>query len=182
MCIDLRFLITGDIAGVVVQVGDSVTKVAVGDRVAALIPLLGSKWGGYAEYVAVNADYVAIIPSKLSFPEAASLPLVALTAMTAFDNIPLPHTNKKVLIHAGSGGVGSFAIQYAKQVLRFDTVATTCSHRNKDFVTSLGATDVIDYTTTDFIDVVKNFDVIIDPMSFLYEEQSLQPGTPVGMH
>lgn len=166
----------GDIAGIVTEVGSEVRNIDVGDRVAAMIPLLGSKWGGCAEYVAVDWKYVAIIPPILTFSQAASLPLVALTAMTAFDSIPLPHTNKSILIHAGSGGVGSFAIQYAKKVLGMGVVTTTCSKRNEEFVRSIGADNIIDYTETDFTTVVHNYDVILDPMSFLYEASSMKQG------
>ena len=167
----------GDIAGVVVEVGAAVVAdIRVGDRVAALIPLLGSKWGGYAQYVAVNADYIAKVPPGVSFVQAASLPLVSLTALTAFDNIPFPYANKKILIHAGSGGVGSFAVQYAKHVLGVGVVATTCSSRNQEYVKGLGADVVVDYSRTDFTSVVEGYDAVIDPMSYMYEEASLKPG------
>lgn len=169
--------IAGDIAGVVVQVGSDVrSDIKVGDRIAALMPLLGSKWGGYAQYAVVNANFVAKIPSNVSFVQAAALPLVALTSLAAFDHIPLPYVDKKLLIHAGSGGVGSFAIQYAKHVLGISVVATTCSGRNEEFVKKLGADEVIDYTRLNFTSVVKDYDVVIDPMSYMYEDATLQPG------
>ena len=170
-------LMIGDIAGVVVDVGsDVVDSIDVGDRVAAMIPLLGSKWGGYAEYVAVDVNHIARIPQEVSFIDAASLPLVSLTTMLAYDNIPPPYDDKKILIHAGSGGVGSFALQYAKKVMKFGTVSTTCSKRNKEFVEVLGADNVIDYNDVDFTDVIQDYDVILDPLSYMYEEQSLKTG------
>jgi alcohol dehydrogenase len=119
-----------DIAGVVADAGGS-TKFKVGDKVAAMMPILGSRWGAYAEYAAIDEEFVALIPAKFlpadstikdsdgvaaEFIAAASLPLVALTTVQAFDKLSaiLPLDGKKVLVHAGAGGVGSFAIQYAK--------------------------------------------------------------------
>lgn len=107
-----------DVAGVVVK-APSNSKFKPGDRVAAMMDILGSRWGATAEYAAVPQDYLALVPDSVSLSEAASVPLVALTTVQAFDMVEGGLEGKKVLVQAGAGGVGSFAIQYAKQQARF---------------------------------------------------------------
>ena len=127
---------------------------------------------------------------KITFEEAASLPVVSLTTIQAFENVPYckqimyqkedsssssPQTQKqqrKVLIHAGAGGVGTFAIQYAKHVLGL-YVATTASSHKAQFLKELGADEVIDYHTTNFEDVITDYDIVFDTMSWLYEDRTL---------
>ena len=124
-----------DVAGDIVELGSKVDKQTfqVGDRVAAMLPTLGSPWGAAADYVAVDASMVAKIGPDLDYADAAALPLVSLTAMQALDNVKGETRGKKILIHAGAGGVGSFAIQYAKHVLGMH-VSTTASVANEHFV------------------------------------------------
>ena len=166
----------GDIAGIV-EYAPQGSKYKIGDRVAALVPLTGTPWGGYAEYYAAQEDFIAHVPDNVTFEHAASLPLVALTTLQGLEDIKSP-SNKSILIHAGSGGVGTFAIQWAKYVMKFHTVATTCSARNHKLVEELGADITIDYRTENFTQIIKNYDVVFDPMSFLYEKASLTPGPP----
>lgn len=140
-----------DIAGVVVEAPLG-SPFKVGDRVAAMLPLMGTKWGALAEFVAVDWKHAARVPEGLGLAEAAALPLVALTVSQAFASAgfslgalnaasatapaaheveseidALPLHGKVVLVHAGSGGVGSFAVQYAKNVLGAHWVVATCS-------------------------------------------------------
>jgi NADPH:quinone reductase-like Zn-dependent oxidoreductase len=162
-----------DVAGVVIESRSPMFK--VGDRVAAMIPLTGSSWGGYAEYVAVDHSLVAAIAHNISFIEAASIPLVGLTCLNAFDKIKSPQ-GKSILVHAGAGGVGTFAIQWAKH-LGMGSIYTTSSASHTKLLQELGATNVIDYNSQDFSAVAKEVDVVLDPMSYMYEGKSLQPGT-----
>lgn len=118
----------------------------VGDRVAALLPLSGAKWGSCQEVCSVREDHLAKIPDSVSFEEAAALPLVGLTCLRAFSKIQAPLRGKKILIHAGAGGLGSFAIQWAKNVLGM-FVATTCSERNIERVKEIGAVSVLSIYT-----------------------------------
>lgn len=164
-----------DVAGDIVELGPDVDKqkFRVGDRVAAMLPILGSSWGAAADYVAVDASLVAKIGADLDYAGAAAMPLVSLTAMQALDNVKGDTKGKKILIHAGAGGVGSFAIQYAKHVLGM-YVATTASAANKHFVSELGADLVVDYRTEKFEDMIQNYDVVLDTMSWAYESRTLK--------
>jgi alcohol dehydrogenase len=111
----------------------------------------------------------------ISFVEAASLPLVSLTTIQAFSKLTQQGSRtegKKILIHAGAGGVGTFAIQYAKKVLHM-YVATTASNEKAHFLKQLGADLVIDYRTTDFQSIIQDYDVVFDTMSWAYEYQTL---------
>jgi alcohol dehydrogenase len=168
----------GDLAGVVVETGANVTKFHKGDRVAAFLPLMGSQWGSSAEFVAVRESHLCHIPESLSFLKAAALPLVALTVVQAFDHLKGPTKGKKVLIQAGAGGVGTFAIQYAKNVLEME-VTTTASEMKTHLVRTLGADHVIDYRKNDFSTIVQDFDVVLDPMSWKYESLTLNRGKNV---
>jgi alcohol dehydrogenase len=162
-----------DVSGVIERVGDAVDDVwKPGDRVVAMIPLLCSPWGSLAEYVAVDASLLAKVGTDLV--AAASFPLVALTVVQAFQALgsTTDLRGKKILIQAGAGGVGTFAIQYAKHLGMY--VATTASASKVDLVQSLGADQVIDYRTVKFEDVIEDFDVVLDPMSWAYEKRTLQ--------
>ena len=146
-----------DISGVVVAAGEKVTGLKLGDEVYSRPDI--AKNGSYAEYQVVTADEVALKPKSLSWQEAAGVPLAALTAwQSLYDHTKLAD-GERVLIHAGSGAVGQFAIQLAK--LRGATVYTTTSTRNTDLVLSLGADHVIDYTKEDFSELT-DMDVVFD--------------------
>jgi len=146
-----------DVSGEVVAAGNEVTRLKVGDAVYSRPDI--SKNGSYAEYMTVVADEVAIKPSALSWQEAAGVPLAALTAWQALYELTNLQADERVLIHAGSGAVGQFAIQLAK--LRGAYVYTTTSAKNTDLVKSLGADEAIDYHTEDF-SALKDLDVVFD--------------------
>lgn len=161
-----------DLAGVVVEVGSKLAdKYQVGDRVAAMIPMIGTQWGSSAEFVAVDDSLLARLPDSVDFEAAASLPLVSLTVIQSLDRLK-DTKGKKILIHAGAGGVGSFGIQYAKHVLGME-VATTASKEKAETLKALGADVVIDYRSEDFTDIVQDYDAVLDTMSFLYETKTL---------
>jgi NADPH:quinone reductase-like Zn-dependent oxidoreductase len=147
-----------DIAGVVEKVGGKVTKFKVGDPVYAMIDIL--KGGGYAEYALAKETDAASKPATLNFVEAAGVPSVALTAWQAMVDKANVQSGQTVLIHGGSGGVGMFAIPFAK--IRGAKVFATASTANQDFLKQLGADVAIDYKTQKFEDVAKDVDVVID--------------------
>lgn len=147
--VDFPRILGGDISGVVVKVGLNVKDIVVGDEVYFSNPL--DRNGGYAEFCAVDASLVEKKPSNLSHIEAASLPVAGLTSIQSLRDFGQIGKNQNVLIHAGAGGVGSFAIQYAK--LLGAKVFTTASKTNEAYVRELGADIVIDYKNDDFVDV-----------------------------
>ncbi len=147
-----------DISGVVEAVGAGVDGFAVGDEVFGL-PLFPKVAGGYAEYVAAPAADLAHKPSNITHVEAASLPLAALTALQAIEIAELA-AGQLILVHAAAGGVGSLAVQIAKA--RGARVAGTASTSNQDTLRELGVDLPIDYTTTQFEDVVHDADVVLE--------------------
>ena len=156
-----------DVAGTVEQVGGGVTQVSPGDDVYADIA-----GGAYAEYVTFKAELAAPKPATLDFIHAAGVPVTALTAWQAlFDQGHLV-AGQTVLIHGGSGGVGSFAVQFAKNTGAY--VITTGAPRNHDFLRELGADEVIDYNTTGFEDVVHDADVVFDTIGGDTQQRSWQ--------
>ena len=153
----LPLILGYDMAGVVVKTGAKVTKLKVGDPVYAYL-LWG---GGWAEYCISNETESAIKPKSLSFAEASAVPLAALTAWQAFDLGKL-QSGQTVLIHGGSGGVGSFAIQIAKA--RDARVIATASTANQDLLKQLGADIAIDYTKQKFEEIAHDVDFVLDPV------------------
>ncbi len=147
-----------DIAGVVEKIGGGITKLKVGDAVYAYV-LFG---GGWAEYAVATEDEAALKPKSLTFVQAAAVPLAALTAWQALVDTAKISAGQTVLVHGGSGGVGSFAIQIAKA--RGAKVIATASTANQDLLKQLGADVAIDYTKTKFEDVAKDVDVVLDPV------------------
>lgn len=148
-----------DFAGEIVALGENVTDWRVGDAVYSRCNI--SRNGTYAEYVVVDAAEIAAKPATADWNHAAAIPLVTLTAWQALYDIAQLSPGDRVLIHAGAGGVGMAGIQLAK--LRGATVYTTCSTRNIDLVTALGADHVIDYTQADFASLT-DLDVVFDTM------------------
>ncbi|MDQ5930020.1 MAG: hypothetical protein QG594_1803 [Bacteroidota bacterium] len=146
-----------DMAGVITKVGSKVSKYKVGDEVFSRVS--DYKIGTFAEYIAVNENDLAPKPKNLTMEEAASIPLVGLTAWQALVELANVKKGQKVFIQAGSGGVGTFAIQLAKHLGAF--VATTTSEKNIALVKSLGADLVIDYKTQDFATVLKDYDLVL---------------------
>src|SRR6266487_575999 len=143
-----------DIAGVIEKTGTNVTKLKVGDGVYGY-PTFG---GGWADYVTVKEWEVAAKPKSLKFVEAAAVPMGALTAWQALVDVAKLQPGQTILIHGGSGGVGSFAIQIAKA--RGARVIATASTANQDLLKQLGADVAVDYTKTKFEDVAKDVDVV----------------------
>jgi NADPH:quinone reductase-like Zn-dependent oxidoreductase len=141
----------GDISGVVVDAGALAKDFKKGDAVYFSNPL--DRDGGFAEFVTVDQSIVALKPKTLNHIEAASLPVVGLTSVQALRDFAGVKKGDKVLIHAGAGGVGSFAIQYAKYLGA--EVYTTASSQRSDYLKSLGADRVIDYKKEDFVDVAQ---------------------------
>lgn len=161
------FILGNDFAGTVVEVGSNVTQFKTGDEVYAKIDLNGA----FAEYTVVQQSSLALKPQNISMELAASLPLVALTAWQALVEIAKVQPGQKVLIHAGSGGVGSIAIQLAKSLGAI--VATTTSGKNTRWVRELGADIIIDYKTADFEQELKDYDVVLDTQGGKTLEKSL---------
>ena len=147
-----------DIAGVVEKIGGGITKLKVGNAVYAYV-LFG---GGWAEYAVATEDEAALKPKSLTFVQAAAVPLAALTAWQALVDTAKISAGQNVLVHGGSGGVGSFAIQIAKA--RGAKVIATASTANRDLLKQLGADVAIDYTKTKFEDLAKDVDVVLDPV------------------
>jgi NADPH:quinone reductase-like Zn-dependent oxidoreductase len=147
-----------DIAGVVEKTGANVTKLKVGDAVYGY-PTFG---GGWADYVTVKEWEVAAKPKSLNFVESAAVPMGGLTAWQALVDVAKLQPGQTVLVHGGSGGVGSFAIQIAKA--RGARVIATASTANQDLLKQLGADVAVDYTKTKFEDVAKDVDAVLDPV------------------
>jgi len=172
----LPLILGNDVAGVVVRVGSRVRRFKVGDEVYARPNT--ARIGTFAELIAMNEDDVAIKPKELTMEEAASLPLVGLTAWQALIERANLKQGQKVFIQAGSGGVGTVAIQLAKHLGA--TVATTTSTANLDWVQRLGADIVIDYKKDDFETILHAYDVVLHSQGAEMLEKSLRVLKPGG--
>ncbi|MFF9035408.1 NADP-dependent oxidoreductase [Streptomyces sp. NPDC014892] len=170
------FVLGNDLAGVVIEVGSAVTRFAVGDEVFARPDK--DRIGTFAELIAVQQDDVALKPASLTMEEAASLPLVGLTSWQALVERAHIQPGQRVLIHAGSGGLGSIAIQLAKQLGAH--VATTASTANIDLVKHLGADVVVDYKKQAFETVLHDYDVVLDSLGGQTLQKSLEVLKPGG--
>jgi NADPH:quinone reductase-like Zn-dependent oxidoreductase len=159
-----------DVAGVVADVGPNVKELAKGDEVYVRLEKL--RMGGLAEQVCADASVVAKKPVSLTFEQAASIPLAALTALQALRDVGKFTAGQRVLIHAGAGGVGSLAIQIAK-ILGLH-VTTTTSTKNVELVTSLGADEVIDYTKEALDAKPHDFDGVFDSLGAESELASIR--------
>jgi NADPH:quinone reductase-like Zn-dependent oxidoreductase len=147
-----------DVSGRVEVVGKNVTQFQVGSDVFGGLPL--NELGGFAEYVCANEDALAFKPTRLTFEQAAAVPLAAFTALQGLRDKGQIQAGQKVLINGASGGVGTFAVQIAKS---YGTEVTgVCSTRNLDMVRSIGADHVIDYTKEDFTQNGQRYDLIFD--------------------
>lgn len=164
------FVAGHDVAGTVVRVGSMVQRFKAGDEVYAR-PRDG-RIGTFSEYIAIDEADVALKPNNLSMEEAASIPLVGLTAWQALVERAHLTRGQKVFIQSGSGGVGTFAIQLAKHLGA--AVATTTSRANADLVRSLGADVVIDYKNDDFKTILSGYDVVLNSQGNETLEKSLR--------
>ncbi len=158
-----------DLSGKVIEKGTDVGNFEIGDEVYSRVP--GEQMGTVSEYAVVNSNVAAKKPGNSSFEEASGLPLAGLTAIQALERVGLKE-NDRVLIHAGSGGVGSLAIQYAKVKGAF--VYTTTSTKNVDWVKALGADRVIDYKTEDYKTIAKDVDVVFDTLGDTYTPEAFE--------
>ena len=152
-------LLGSDGAGVVEALGEGVEGFETGDEVYFRTPLMAT--GSIAEYISLPASLLALKPANMSFAEAASIPLVGLTAVQALEKAGLK-AGARVLIHAGAGGVGSFAIQYAKAMGAY--VATTASQKRFDMLKALGADEIVDYRNARIEDQLKDMDIVLDTL------------------
>lgn len=166
----MPLILGNDFSGVVAKVGAKVTRFKVGDEIYARPRK--SKIGTFAEYIAIHEDDIALKPKNLSFEEAASIPLVGLTSYQALKDILQLQKGQKILIQAGAGGVGTFAIQLAK--LMGATVATTASVAGANLVKSLGADEIINYKTEKFEEILKNYDAVFDTLGDEILEKSFE--------
>ncbi len=158
-----------DVSGVVTARGAEVTRFAVGDAVYG--SPTHKREGTCAEFVVVDERELALKPSNLDHVEAASIPLVGLTAWNSLITGTHLKAGERLLVHAGSGGVGTFTIQLAKHLGAW--VATTCSGRNAELVTRLGADRVVDYTKEAFEEVLEPLDVVVDALGGEITDRSL---------
>ncbi len=165
---EMPLILGNDFAGVIIKVGSKVTRFKVGDEIYARPRK--NKIGTFAEYIAIHEDDIALKPKNLSFEEAASIPLVGLTSYQALHDIMQLQKDQKILIHAGSGGVGTFAIQLAK--IMGATVTTTASEAGSDLVKSLGADQIINYKTEKFEEILKDYDAVFDTIGGTTLEKS----------
>ena len=171
-----------DLAGVVEAIGAKVTSLAVGDQVYGFSNLM--RQGAYAEYAVVSATEVALKPTTVDFVHAASIPLAGITAWQALKAAGL-QPGQTVLIHGAGGGSGSFAVQFARQ--QGARVLASASTGKADYLSKLGVSEMIDYTTTRFEDVARGIDVVVDLVGGDVTGRSLdvlKPGgtlvTPIG--
>ncbi|MGD6890992.1 NADP-dependent oxidoreductase [Bacillus mobilis] len=165
---EMPLILGNDFSGVIVKVGSKVTHFKVGDEIYARPRK--NKIGTFAEYIAIHEDDVALKPKNLSFEAAASIPLVGLTSYQALHDIMHLQKGQKILIHAGSGGVGTFAIQLAK--IMGATVTTTASEAGADLVKSLGADEIINYKIEKFEEILKDYDAVFDTIGGTTLEKS----------
>ncbi|MYL57609.1 zinc-binding dehydrogenase [Virgibacillus halodenitrificans] len=159
-----------DAAGIIKEIGSNVTDFTVGDRVFARPATTAN--GTYAEYVPVEEDLLAKLPENITFDEAAAVPLAGLTAWQCLVDFSEVKEGDKVLIHAGAGGVGSFAIQIAKHFGAY--VASTASEKNKALLKELGVDEFINYKEEDFSDKLSDYDIVVDTMGGEIQEKSFK--------
>ena len=172
----LPLILGHDVAGKVVKVGAKVKQFKIGDEVYSRPD--DFQIGTFSEFIAIKEDFVAMKPKSLSMEEAASIPLVGLTAWHALIENDNLKKGQKVFIQAGSGGVGSIAIQLAKHIGAY--VATTTSAENMDWVKMLGAEIVIDYKKEKFEDILRDYDVVLNSQDVKSLEKSLRVLRPGG--
>ena len=156
-----------DVSGTVEEAGADVTRFKRGDEVYALL-----EGGGYAEYAAAKETVVARKPRTLDHIQAAAVPVAGLTAWQALFEVAQLRAGQKVLIHAAAGGVGNFAVQFAKA--RSAYVIGTASSRNQAFLRELGVDRAVDYQETRFEDVVRDVDVVLDTIGADTQERSFK--------
>jgi len=169
-------ILGNDFSGVVVKAGSRVNAFKPGDEVYGRPRK--SRIGALAEYIAVHEEDISLKPTNLNFVEAASIPLVGLTTYQAFSELMDLQKGQRILIHAGSGGVGTFAIQLAKLMGAF--VATTASDKGYELVKSLGADLIINYKKENFEELLTGYDAVFDTIGGAVLEKSFRILKPKG--
>jgi NADPH:quinone reductase-like Zn-dependent oxidoreductase len=170
------YVLGRDFAGVVSAVGEGVRDFKVGDPVFAVCAM--SQEGAYAEKIAINADIVAKKPADISDADAAALALAGLTALVSIEDTIELKPGETILIQGGAGGVANFAVQLAKHIGA--RVITTGRKENHDYLRSIGADEIIDYTTTDFTKVVSNVDAVFETVGGVVADKSFEVIRPGG--
>ncbi|MFW8597100.1 NADP-dependent oxidoreductase [Enterococcus innesii] len=173
---DFPIILGWDVAGDIVEIGADVTEFKVGDAIYARPET--TRFGTYADYAIVDAELAAIKPENQNYAEAAAVPLAGLTAYQALFEHGRLKAGEKVLIHAGAGGVGTYAVQLAKAAGAY--VITTASPRNHELLQKLGADEIIDYHTTDFEEVLQDIDLVFDTMGGDTQKKSFTVLKPKG--
>jgi NADPH:quinone reductase-like Zn-dependent oxidoreductase len=158
--LQLPVTVGGDLAGVVVEVGDDTTGFAVGDSVYGQANVVAGNSGAFAEYAVTSAKQIAKMPNNVDFKQAAALPLVGVSALQALNKHLALQPGQKLFIHGGAGGIGTVAIQIAKHIGAY--VVTTATGEGVEYVKQLGADEVIDYKLQNFADVLHDFDAVFD--------------------
>lgn len=158
--LELPATLGGDIAGIVEEIGANVTSLAPGDRVYGSANVVAGASGAFAEYTATASTQVSLAPEGLDFTEAAALPLVGASALQALLTHLELQPNQKIFIHGGAGGIGTIAIQVAKDIGAH--VATTATGQGIELVSKLGADEVIDYKLEDFSSALSDYDAVFD--------------------
>lgn len=158
--LNLPITIGGDIAGAVSEIGDGVEGFATGDKIYGQANAVAGNSGAFADFAATKADQIAKAPSNLTLEEAASLPLIGVSALQAIHDHLDVQSGQKVFIHGGGGGIGSIAIQIAKHVGAY--VATTATGEDIEYARSLGADEVVDYASEDYAEVLSSYDAAFD--------------------
>jgi len=166
----LPLILGYDLAGAIVEVGSQVTDFAVGDEVFAMLPL--EQLGAYAEYAVVNASLVAPKPSSVDFVTAAGVPSIALTAWQALFDLAQLQPGQTILIHGASGGVGQFAVQFAKW--KGAKTIGTASTKNVAVIEQIGVQRAIDYTKAQFETEIADVDVVLDTVGGETRQRSWQ--------
>jgi NADPH:quinone reductase-like Zn-dependent oxidoreductase len=162
----------GDIAGVIVELGKGVSGFSVGDKVYGQANAVAGNSGAFAEYAATKASQLAKAPSNLGMAETASMPLVGVSALQAVTKHIQLQPGQKILIHGGTGGIGSIAVQVAKHIGAY--VATTVPGNAVGLAKELGADEVIDFQSQNFEEVVSGYDAVFDTAGGEVFEKSLK--------
>lgn len=168
----------GDFSGVVVEVGEGVHDVKTGDEVFGRADVFGGQ-GSFAQLAVAKADSLALKPSLADFDQAGALPLAGVSAVQALIDHARLQPGQRILIHGGTGGIGSLAVQLAKHLGAH--VAATVAPKDLDFVKSLGAELAIDYTTQDFTKRVQDYDVVFDTVGGEVAKRSYKVLAPSGI-
>ncbi|MDQ3064661.1 MAG: NADP-dependent oxidoreductase [bacterium] len=158
--LQLPVTLGGDVSGIVAEVGTSVAGIRIGDKIYGQANVVAGNSGAFAEFAATSAGQVAKIPEGLDFKQAASLPLVGVSAWQGIVQHINLKSGQKIFIHGGAGGIGTVAIQIAKHIGAY--VATSATADGLEYVKQLGADEVIDYKSQEFTEVLRDYDAVFE--------------------